>query len=68
MTVIYAGSALQKFLDARARGASRQELLELKMAAMPGAPRAVTQAPVEQQRNVESEAEREWSNATLTDD
>jgi hypothetical protein len=31
-------AALAKFIDARNRGASRQELLALQMRAMPGAP------------------------------
>jgi hypothetical protein len=38
MSVIFASGALAKFLNARNRGASRQELLELKLAAMPGPP------------------------------
>jgi hypothetical protein len=38
MALIFASGALAKFLDARNRGASRQELLELKLAAMPGPP------------------------------
>jgi hypothetical protein len=45
MATIYAANlpALQKFLDARARGASREVLRELRIAAMPGAPRGAAQ-------------------------
>jgi hypothetical protein len=45
MSVIFASGPLQKFLDARGRGAPRQELLELKIAAMLGSPAAAVPQP-----------------------
>ncbi len=74
MTLIYAQGALQRFLTARTKGFSRDEMLAFKAAAeaerRPMTARVRSAAPVSRGAVVDldrARLEREWSRATTYD-